>query len=53
MSERDHQDLTLYLAVKGAKDSGGSIDFEDDGTMIISSPDPASARQGGMGQPSA
>jgi len=46
MSQRDHENLKLYLAVKGAKDSGGSIDFDENGAMIVSSPDP----QSGMGQ---
>lgn len=47
MSQRDYENLKLYLAVKGAKESGSSISFEDDGTMTISS----SVRKDGMGQP--
>lgn len=50
MSQRDYESLKLYLAVKGAKESGSSISFEDDGTMTIC-PDPSSVRKDGMGQP--
>ena len=51
MSQRDYEDLKLYLTVRGAKDSSSSLVFDDDGTMIILSPDLSSTRQGGMGQP--